>query len=70
MADNKYERAMKILENERDSEFQRAKEECELIKMTKNPFKRMRMRKIMNHFLMHGTAIEIAIHAIKSELES
>ena len=69
MADNKYERAMEILKNESNNELKCARTTYELMKRTKNPFRRIAMRKSIVRFRQHSLGIELAIYAIKRELE-
>lgn len=66
---NEYERIMEILKNQSDMELKCAKMTYELIKKTKNPFKRMALKKSQKSFLDHCVGIDIAIHAIKTEME-
>ena len=66
---NKYEQIMEILKDERDAELLSAKATCELMKRTKNPFKRIALEKIRKRFLDHSVGIDIAIHTIKRKLE-
>ena len=68
MADNKYERAMEILKNERDMELKCAKKTYELMKLTINPFKRIALKKSIKMFMNHSVGIDIAIHSIKREI--
>ena len=54
--------------NECDEELDCAKTTYELIKNTKNPFKRIALEKSRKRFLDHVFGIDLAIRAIKKKL--
>lgn len=65
---DKYEQIMEILKNERNKELECAKTTYELMKSTKNPFKRIALEKSRKRFLDHSFGIDLAISAIKKKL--
>ena len=70
MQDSKYEQAMIILKEEMDKELTCATITRNLLNKTKNPFKRVLMKKRMQTFLDHSVGIDIAIRAIQRKIES
>ena len=69
MKETKYEKTMRILEKEERMELMCAHKTYDLLCKTRNPLKRMRLRKSIEIFMNHSVGISNAIHTIKREIE-